>query len=406
MAALMSVLSVACADPAKNVKNLKIEEKTTIHVWYDDSRYTSYMEYVEQQLEEANELLDVELVYTDKEGYMDDIYQNSVHPNEETTAADVYLLHGKDMQKAYLSGIITKNDTYAGQYTEKVYGKAALSAASYGGTLYGYPLTFHTSVMVYNKGLASQMNTFEELTQYSNQYQVNDANQNIQLITTWDVSDPFVNYAFGAKAINIGGDNGEDASVMESNQPLLQQYMQGFYQLKGAYGLDDTQVDENYCVDKFTQGRLLYTIIDSDRLQELDQSGIEYGICAIPAMNQQLPTQALSETDMFVVNPYAKQVDSAKAVAQAFSYDYADAFYSYSGCSSARNDLKQTSHSDEYKTLHDIYADSQSIAKFVGADEYYLRYELLIHDIWAEKGVDASVTNFMNMIQKNQIIIR
>ena len=46
---------------------------------------------------------------------------------------------------------------YPEVYNENVYGKAAMTACSYGGKLYGYPVSFNTSFLVYNKKYAEAL---------------------------------------------------------------------------------------------------------------------------------------------------------------------------------------------------------------------------------------------------------
>ena len=50
-------------------------------------------------------------------------------------------------------------------------------------------------------------------------------------------------------------------------------------------------------------------------------------------------TQSLSDTTLAMVNPYSENTDTAKAVAQAISYDYADLLEKDTGYISARTDV-------------------------------------------------------------------
>ena len=77
---------------------------------------------------------------------------------------------------------------------EKNYGNSAIEAASYKGKLYGYPVTFDVPFLVYNKTAASSVETFSQLIDYCHNYTVNDDNQNIEQLVSWDVSDMLVNY--------------------------------------------------------------------------------------------------------------------------------------------------------------------------------------------------------------------
>lgn len=398
MTVVMSVTFTACADKADNAKNLDIEKNVTVNVWYSDESYSTYIEYVAQKLHEANELLTVNPVLTDEQGYMDNVYKSAIDKENAQNSPDVYFINSDDLQKAYLMGITAENDIYASKYTTSLYGEAAINACTYNGKLYGYPISFNTSIMVYNKKYVSQPDTFTQITDYSNSYKVDDNNKDVQFITTWDTSDTFLNYAFSAPYLNIGGACGDDKSIWEINGAKLKEAMTEFYNLKGAYALDNV-TDENYCIDKFKNGNIIYTIIQSDRLSELDNSDVDYGVCKIPNLNDNLETSSLSQTTMAVVNPYTASQEASKTVAQALSYDYANDMYNYCNKPSARSDSKLSKHEESYKNLYSVYANSVVKAKFVGADEIYLRYELMIKKIWLGTSVNDAVNEFINMIK-------
>ena len=74
--------------------------------------------------------------------------------------------------------------------------------------------------------------------------------------------------------------------------------------------------------------------------------------------------------------------------------------YNYCNKPSARNDTKFSNHEESYKNLYSVYANSVVKAKFIGADEIYLRYELMIKKIWSGTLVNDAVNEFENMIKK------
>ena len=160
MTVVMSVTFTACADKADNAKNLDIEKNVTVNVWYNDESYSPYIQYVAEKLHEANALLTINPVLTDEQGYMDNVYKSAIDTENTENAPDVYLINSDDLQKAYLMGITAENDIYASKYTTSLYGEAAINACTYNGKLYGYPISFNTSIMVYNKKYVEQPDTF------------------------------------------------------------------------------------------------------------------------------------------------------------------------------------------------------------------------------------------------------
>ena len=84
------------------------------------------------------------------------------------------------MNKAYLLGLMLENDSYKDVYNDKVYGQAALIASSYNEKLYGYPVTFNMPVMVYNSKLAGAVDTFDEIKEYNDNYEVTEDNKSVR----------------------------------------------------------------------------------------------------------------------------------------------------------------------------------------------------------------------------------
>ena len=94
---------------------------------------------------------------------LDAVYNGSIAQNN---VADVYLMEASDMQRAYLMGLTAENDAYTQYYSQKHFPVTAVNAACYEGKLYGYPVTFHTAVMVYNKKYAQRRKILSRLKHF------------------------------------------------------------------------------------------------------------------------------------------------------------------------------------------------------------------------------------------------
>ena len=154
-------------DRTQAAKKLNLSGPITVNVWYNDSAYESYLEFVARQFKKSNELVTVKPVYIEADSYINYIYDESVRNNN---ACDIYFLTSEEMEKAYLSGLTSENDMYPEVYNENVYGKAAMTACSYGGKLYGYPVSFNTSFLVYNKKYAEAVDTIDQIRNISDNF--------------------------------------------------------------------------------------------------------------------------------------------------------------------------------------------------------------------------------------------
>lgn len=386
----------ACGEqPDQTAKSLYIEQESTVYVWYDDARYTDYLNEVAKRFHEANEMVTIQPVLTGTDNYLENIYEQSLRSGN---AADVYLMHSDDLEKACMMGLAVENSTYAGYYTQKKYGSAAIEAASYKGKLYGYPLSFNTAFMVYNKKVVSEVEQFSQLTDFCNHYTVTEENQNIQQIVTWDVSDMMLNFGFSSGSLQIGGSSGEDSAAIQISREQLKNAMNEFVKLKEDYGITRSEVTKESCEQRFAEGTLAYTITDLSGLKKIDDSGVDYGICRIPDLNEHFKTQSVSETTLAMVNPYSSNPELAKAVAHSLSYDYAGSLNAYSGLLSAKSVSYDKQHRENYKKLYQLYQNSSVKAQFIGADDFYARYEIMIHQIWDGTDVDTAVDTFVNAL--------
>lgn len=153
----------------------------------------------------------------------------------------------------------------------------------------------------------------------------------------------------------------------------------------------------------------MYTIVSTDNLKKIDESGVSYGIIPVPYLSEGLESVPMSVTTLAIVNPYTSNIAVAKTVARAISYDYAEDIQSLSGHTSARADLtKKGKNADntDYNMLHDIYSDSIVKAKYVGVQNIYTQYEILIHQVWDGKSVDDAYNEFHKGVESYLTSIR
>lgn len=394
LTAVVAVSFTACGGRSEHAKKLNIDTAVSINIWYQDDAYTSYLDYIAQQFHKANEFITVNPVKVEENNLLDAVYNGSIAQNN---VADVYLMEASDMQRAYLMGLTAENDAYTQYYSQKYFPVTAINAACYEGKLYGYPVTFHTAVMVYNKKYTTAPDNFEQIEAFLNSYQVTDENKDVDMIVGWDTQDLWTNYAFGGSYVDNGGTLGEDAKS-DVQTEALKAAMTEYAALQNTFGIVD-KTQEEY-KQMFINNQLIYTILDSTQLADLNASGVDYGICAVPGAKTGFGTQSLSDTTLAMVNPYSENTDTAKAVAQAISYDYADLLEKDTGYISARTDVADKNKKVLYQPLYEVYAKSDSYAKYIGADEFYVRYSILLHNIWKGEDLNESVDAFIKAVSR------
>ena len=399
IALCMAVPLAACGgDKAdKTARDLKLEEQRTVRVWYCDERYTDYINFVAERFHAANELVTIEPVLVDAENYLEYIYDESIRKNN---AADVYLMLSDDLEKACMMGLTVENSTYSSNYTEKNYSRAAIEAAKYKGRLYGYPISFNVPFMVYNKNVAYAVDTFLQLSDYCSNYQVTQENENIIQLVSWDVSDMLVNFGFSCSSVSIGGDTGDDSNIVSADRELLKRAVEEFVKFRDEFGIVRSESTLDSCTQMFADGQLAYTITDVEHLRTIDESGISYGVCEIPQIADGLEISGISENMCAFVNPYSSSIEVAKAVANAMSYDYASAINSTIGLMSSRTiQIENNDYEESHGKIYEIYSESNTKAKFMGASYFYTRFEIMLHQIWDGENSDTAINAFMSELK-------
>lgn len=379
-------------DMDNTAKNLKLDREQTVTIWYCDERYKGYLEYAAERFHQANKLVTIHPVLVSAEDYLTNIYDAGVR---DDAGPDIFLMSADELERVYLMGLAAENNTYSKYYTADTYCDTAIRSATFYNKLYGYPLSFNVSYMVYNAKHVKAVSTFEELTEYNNSFEITDENQDIKEIVSWDVSDIFLNFGFSAGSIAIGGENGDNSSDIRIDEETLKNAMKEYSGLKDVYGIDSSTTTQSSCVESFTEGSLAYTILDMKSFQAVKDSDVQFEITKIPDYKEGMKLQSLADTSIAVVSQYADNLEVAKAVAHAFSYDYADSMVGKMGMLSARNIAYEGDKAQQYKTLYDIYQNAVPKAKFIGSSTIYTRYEIMISQIWNGGDIDAVVGEFV-----------
>lgn len=391
---MVTGLSACKKDTARE---LDIEEPVVITIWYQDEKYTDYIDYAAKTFSASNELVTIDYQLINDDNYVEYIYDESVHKNN---APDIFLMNTDNLEKASLMGLVSENSTYSSFYNEKNYGKAALKAATYKDKLYGYPISFNVAFTLFNADVASPVNNFNDLLDYCNNYQINDINQNITQLVLWDPSDMFTNYGFSSGSLNIGSDSKDDSSQISVDKDKLSRSMESFLSLKDGFGISRNEYTLDQIAESFAQGKVAYTITDVSHLKTVVDSSINYAVCEIPDLGNDLESVSTSENVCAFVNPYARQLQVAKAVAHALSYDYAASLFELSGLLSSRViTTKDEAYNQRIGKIYEIYSNSDVMAKFMGGAYYYTKYEILIHQIWDGEDFNTTIDNFVNDIQ-------
>lgn len=373
-------------------------EDITLNFWYTDAGMTDYFNYAVEryQAEHPNVTIDMKMVAS--VGYLENINTQSIN---HSNAVDVYMLHNEDIEKAYLAGLALPYDNTDTVFTSDNYGKSAMRAVTYNGKQVAYPLYFDSAFLIYNKAYVTDPpKTFDDILNFSNtlEYSEGGITDNIEKTFIWPVSDYTFNYEFLSDSFIVGGINGDNREQVDvANETVL--LSMGYYQaLYDYFAISRDEVDYEYCLDSFSNGKNAFTFAKTAALKRLDEvEGLEYGAACMPDLTELASASALSYTQTLVVNPYTTNIKAARSFVKALTYDYVNVFYYQTGyLPSCKN---WTYNSDIIAGVYANYDDSTPMPKMMTLGDYYIELEILLHNIWDQNGdIMELLNNFQNFI--------
>lgn len=144
-------------------KELVAGPTETLHIWYHDESMTEYLTSAAIAYKDKTGIRVVPVISTGAQ-YLETINQVSLFDQDRPEKAadpdeipDLYLVRNDSLEKAYLGGLaIEAKDAKAILNTGK-FPQTALDAVTYQGKIIGYPLSYETSVFLYNRTYLEEM---------------------------------------------------------------------------------------------------------------------------------------------------------------------------------------------------------------------------------------------------------
>ena len=284
-----------------------LNRSNNLTIWYTDERLSAY---ISKAAVECGEREDVTVIPVLKpaDSFIEGCYAASV---EGESYPDVIITGSETLEKAYYSGMaceITDEDMQIGPLN---FSDAAVNAVTYKGMKLGYPLSFDTCVLVYNRTYleqwASQMAiadltgnvidmeggssetedtgetgltvddidpaelealtseyiqkmvpyTLEDLLTIANSYSVPDG---VEGILSWDMSSIMYNYWLVGGAFTVGGEFGDDRHNISINNSTAAECLKKYQNLHDYFSIESDEVTYDSVIQQFIDGKTVFTI--------------------------------------------------------------------------------------------------------------------------------------------------
>lgn len=410
--------------------------KETLYVWYTDESLTDYMN--SRALNFMDENKDVRIVPTlvSAVEYLESIHDATM---DGDVYPDLYLMTNDSLEKAYMAGLATEITDPEKKVDSVNYPGTALKAVTYQGKKVAYPFYYETSVFLYNRtyletmaktkaeALASQAEadaqaaegeeaepvviptgaddlvpeTFDDILTLADEY---DAPEGVESILKWDVSDIFYNYFFAGNYMDIGGETGDDAGIVDVYNEQSVTCMQMYQSLNQFFSIEADETDYELVLNEFMQGKTLFTVATTDAIEKIEQAKSdgtftwEYGVTTMPDINADLATRALSVTNTVVVNGYGKNKEMANAFASYLACGADASLYERTGKLAASK--KVSYDNTAISAAMDSYADSTSLPKIMQASNFWVQLEVAYTGIWQGEDADAKLQQLEEQMRK------
>ncbi len=421
--------------------------KETIYFWYSDETLTNYVNSAAVSFGEKEGVRVIPVLTSDSE-YLEAINQASLKSEQ---VPDMYLLSNDSLGKAYLAGLASEIMDGENMCSEEHFPQTALSAVTYQNKYIGYPLSYDTSILVYNAtyleewaGQQAQKElegeeevpeeasedgagpeetvdtengetetsggvlTAEELVQKYREAAVPatvddilniadtfDVPEGVEGIMKWDVSDVFYNYWFVGNYMIVGGDSGENPGLVNINNEETTQCLEVYKALNQFFSMESDTITYDSVMDDFINGRIVFTIATTDSIRRLEEAVADgsciyqYGVTTVPDVSTELKSRSMSVTNAVVINGYSSHKQLANQFARYLTGEYASNLYERTGKVPAL--LSANEKQDTLQAPMKEYADSVPLPKMMETGNFWMHLEVLFAKIWNGEDVPAAL---------------
>jgi maltose-binding protein MalE len=403
-------------------------------LWYTDDELTDYLNSKTLEFYNNTDIrVDVKLVSGLE--YLEAVNKASIDNKDDTP--DIYIITNDSLEKAYLAGLATELSENSPVYNSSLFNEAALNAVTYDGKYVGCPMYFETSALLYNKTYLEEIaesangatdenegeteeteietdttpvsadelipETIADILNFADQY---SAPENVDSFFSWDVSDIFYNYFFIGNYISVGGDSGDDDSIIDIYNKESVSTLKVYQELNQFFSIDTKESSYNSTIQDFQDGKIIYTIATSDCMNKLDEAAangefdFEYGIAKLPDINIELSTKGMSVTNALVINGYSSHKESAEKLVEFMINNASDDLYDMTGKISAVT--KANYENDNIAAFMENYAESAPMPKMIETENFWVELEICFAKVWDGEDANTQLRKLSEQI-KTQI---
>lgn len=357
-------------------------------LWYSYTGYEEYLKEVAARYEEKTGIK-VRLTYYTTIDYLDKISSANASGN----GPDLYLMSEESLQNAVLLGIAEQNIN-SGEYNSKEYTSKANEAITFVDKQYGYPLGFETTVFAANTVYVDAMPvTFDEVKSFADNFNnEEDTTHDYSSVTSilkWDISDIFYSYGFLGGYLNVGGEKGDNPTIIDVKNDNAVKAGEYYYSLAQYFYTDANSAKYSNIITDFASGKIIYTIASADIIKIIEEQELSVQLSVLPNLTDDLESKSISVTDMLMVNPFGDMKEEAREFSKMASHDMAEEMYQICGIIAAR-DIEY--ENNNINIFLDAYNKSVAMPKLMTTSDYWLKIGNVLTNIWNGSNVSETLS--------------
>jgi arabinogalactan oligomer/maltooligosaccharide transport system substrate-binding protein len=188
---------------------------------------------------------------------------------------------------------------------------ACLTATTYNGVEYGYPVSAETYALFYNKALIKENEvpkTWEDMVAYMKNFKVSG-----KFPFVMDVGNAYYTILFTTKGGNrLFGSSGTDTQNTNLNSPAAVGGMQFFQSLSGILNVPAADINTSVADGAFQAGNAAMHISGPWNVMNFVNAGLDIGIAPLPSLpGESSPAASFSGTRVMFVSAYSDHPDEA-----------------------------------------------------------------------------------------------
>jgi len=242
--------------------------------------------------------------------------------------------------------------------------------------------------------------SIEDILSFANAYSTPD---NVENIFLWDVSDIFYNYFFTGAYMHVGGQYGDDASIVDIYNSDTVRCMEVYQGLHQFFSIESRESSYESVLDTFLDGETIFMIATTDAVPSIVEAQHDgrfywdYSVTSLPGVDSEHDATGLSSTNAVIVNGYTEHRAEADDFAKFVTVDYIDSLFSRTGKLSAANG-KDDYITDATDLARDMYKESVPLPKLLQLNDFWVELELAYIRIWDGADVETTLSELQDKI--------